>query len=33
MNAHTKVNSMEGVAPLVLFLSSYMPLFLLIAIR
>ena len=33
MNAHTKVNSMEGMVPLVLFLSSYMPLFLLIAIR
>lgn len=32
-NAHTKVNSMIGIAPLVLFLSSYAPLFLLIAIR
>ena len=31
--AHTKVNSMIGMAPLVLFLSSYAPLFLLIAIR
>ncbi len=32
-NAHTKVNSMVGMAPLVLFLSSYMPLFILIAVR
>lgn len=32
-NAHTKVNSMIGMAPLVLFLSSYAPLFLLLAIR
>ena len=31
--AHTKINSMIGMTPLVLFLSSYMPLFLLIAIR
>lgn len=31
--AHTKVNSMIGMTPMVLFLSSYMPLFLLIAIR
>ena len=32
-NAHTKVNSMIGMTPLVLFLSSYAPLFLLLAIR
>ena len=31
--AHTKVNSLIGMTPMVLFLSSYMPLFLLIAIR
>lgn len=31
--SHTKVNSMVGMAPMVLFLSSYVPLFLLIAIR
>lgn len=31
--AHAKVNSMIGMAPLVLFLSSYAPLFFLIAIR
>lgn len=33
VNSHTKINSMIGMAPLVLFLSSYMPLFLLIAVR
>lgn len=31
--SHTKVNSMVGMAPIVLFLSSYAPLFLLIAVR
>lgn len=31
--SHTKVNSMVGMAPIVLFLSSYIPLFLLIAVR
>lgn len=31
--SHTKVNSMVGMAPVVLFLSSYVPLFLLIAVR
>lgn len=32
-NSHTKVNNLIGMAPLVLFLSSYMPLFVLIAFR
>lgn len=31
--AHTKVNSMIGMAPLVLFLSSYVPLFSIILVR
>lgn len=30
---HTNVNSLNGMAPLVLFLSSYMPLFILIIVR
>ncbi len=30
---HTKINSLNGMAPLVLFLSSYMPLFALIIVR
>lgn len=32
-SGHTKVNSLNGMAPLVLFLSSYMPLFALIIVR
>ena len=32
-SGHTKINSLNGMAPLVLFLSSYMPLFALIIVR
>lgn len=33
MKAYTHINRMVGLAPLVLFLSSYLPLFLIIIIR